>query len=197
MTFQTDAPLVHRNMHASNRSAREMARMAYEGDLDVAPAYQRPSIWSLEQQMALVRSWCLGVPIPAVIVNDRGSDAWRRANGSSPIDRNEASYVAVDGRQRLECAVEWFHGSLAVPASWFDPEYVETTIDTNDGPYVTYAGLTLVGQRLFSNHAMLPMIEANALSEAEEADLYLLTNGGGTPQTQDDMDHAASYGTEI
>lgn len=197
MTFQTDAPLVHRSLSASNRQAREVAHLAFSGDLDVAPAYQRPSVWTEAQQIGLIRSWMLGVPIPSVTINDRGSDAWRQANGTSPVDTGDASYVAVDGKQRIETAVAWFHGDLAVPASWFAPEAVESTVETTDGLYVTYAGLNLVAQRRFANRAMLPVIEANALSVAEEADLYLLVNGAGTPQSQDDMDNAASYATEM
>ena len=179
MTFQTDAPLDHRSMHASNRVAREIARMVIEGDMSVTPPYQRPSVWTTAQQIGLIRSWALGVPIPAIMVNDRGTDAWRRVNGSSPVDTGAASYVAVDGRQRIETAVAWFFGNLAVPASWFDPEWVNETFQTDDGAYLTYAMLTLVGQRLFSNRAMLPMIEANALSVTEEADLFMLVNPPG------------------
>ena len=197
MTLQTDAPLVHRSLHASNRGAREIARLAFEGDLDLNAPYQRPSVWTKTQQINLVRSWASGVPIPAIMVNDRGTDAWARANGSSPLDTGDACYVAVDGKQRVETAVAWFFGDLAVPASWFDPDAVEETVETDDGPYVTYKGLTLVAQRHFSNRAMLPTIEANASSVAEEADLYLLVNAAGTAQTETDLANAASYGTEM
>jgi hypothetical protein len=197
MTLQTDAPLVHRSLHASNRQAREVARMVSDGLLDVAPAYQRPSVWTRTQQINLVRSWLLGIPVPAIMINDRGTEAWRRANGSSPLDSGEACYAAVDGRQRLEAAAAWFSGALAVPASWFDPAVVETVTETDDGPYVTFTGLTLVGQRLMSNRAMLPAIEANANTVAEEADLYMLVNTGGTHQTEADLDHAAAYGTSL
>lgn len=198
MTFQTDAPLVHRSLHASNRGAREIARSAFEGDLDLTAPYQRPSVWTVEQRMLLVKSWCLGIPVPAIMINDRGTDAWKRANGGrSPLDHGEAYYVAVDGKQRVEAAVDWFFGDLAVPASWFPAEAVETTVDTADGPYVTYSGLTVVAQRHFVNRAMLPTIEANATTVAEEADLYLLVNTGGTQQTQDDLDNAAIHGTSI
>lgn len=198
MTFQTDAPLVHRSLHASNRGAREVARMAFEGDIDLNAPYQRPSVWSVEQQINLVRSWMLGIPVPAIMVNDRGTAAWKNANGGrSPLDHGEAYYVAVDGKQRLESAIAWFFGDLAVPASWFPAESIEETIDTDDGAYVTYAGLTVVAQRHFTNRAMLPTIEANASTVAEEADLYMLVNTGGTAQSQDDLDNAASYGTSL
>lgn len=198
MTFQTDAPLVHRSLSASNRSAREIARQAFEGDLDLFAPYQRPNVWGLTSQMNLVRSWCLGIPVPAVYLNDRGTHAWKIANdGRSPLDHGEAYYAVVDGKQRISTAVGWFFGDLAVPASWFPAESIETTVDTDDGPYVTYAGLSLVAQRHFSNRAMLPTIEANATTVAEEADLYLLVNTSGTAQSEDDLAHAATFSSEM
>lgn len=197
MSFHTDAPLVHRSLHASNRQAREVARLVLDGDLDVAPAYQRPSVWRTAQRIGLVKSWLTGVPVPAVMINDRGTMSWRRANGSSPVDNGGPSYVVVDGRQRIETAVAWFSGDLAVPASWFKRDAVVETIAKPDGRYVTFHGLTQVEQRLMTNRAMLPVIEANATTVAEEADLFLLINGAGTPQTAEDMDRAASYATEM
>lgn len=198
MTFQTDAPLTHRSLHASNRSAREVARLAVEGEIDLNAPYQRPSVWTVTQRMLLVKSWCLGIPVPAIYLNDRGTHAWKVANGGrSPLDHGEAYYVVVDGKQRLESAVAWFFGDLAVPASWFAADAIETTIDTDDGAYVTYDGLTVVAQRHFTNRAMLPTIEANATTVAEEADLFMLVNTGGTEQTQADLDNAAAYGTSL
>lgn len=198
MTFQTDAPLVHRSLHASNRGAREIARQAFEGDLDLNAPYQRPSVWTPDQQINLVKSWCLGIPVPAIMINDRGTSAWKDANGGrSPLDHGEAYYAAVDGKQRISTAVAWFFGDLAVPASWFPTEAIETTVATDDGPYVTFAGLSVVAQRHFTNRAMLPAIEANASTVAEEADLYLLVNTGGTAQTQHDLDHASAYASEM
>lgn len=189
---QTNAPIKHRSMHASNRQAREVARLAMEGEMTLDAPYQRSSVWTEDQRINLVRSWCSGVPVPAVIINTRGGNpAW----GSGP-DRSLPGghcYAAVDGKQRIETAVAWFSGDLAVPASWIDPEEIETTVETDDGPYVTYTGLTLAGQRLMSNHSMLPVIEAAANSIEEEANLYLLVNTGGTSQSEADLANAASY----
>lgn len=192
MTRQSDAPIKHRSMHASNRQAREVARMVTSGDMDLNPPYQRPSVWTEDQRVNLVRSWLSGVPVPAVIVNTRGGNsAWETGPERSII--GGCYYATVDGKQRIETAVAWFEGDLAVPASWFDPEVVETTVETDDGPYVTYAGLTIVGQRHMSNNAMLPVIEAGASSIEEEADLFLLVNTGGTAQTVEDLANAAAH----
>ena len=72
---------------------------------------------------------------------------------------------------------------LAVPASWFPAEYVEATVDTGDGPYVYRTGLNMVADRMFRNRAILPVAETTVETIEEEAAVYLLVNGAGTPQT--------------
>lgn len=69
-TNQTDAPIQSYSMQASNRSAREIARI-FEEDGDLSPEYQRTSVWLEEDRILLVRSWLMGVPIPAIVINDR------------------------------------------------------------------------------------------------------------------------------
>jgi hypothetical protein len=142
--------------------------------------YQRPSVWTIAQRQNLVRSWLSGIPVPAVIVNNRWDGPWGPDRG----------YAVVDGKQRLETAVAWFEGELAVPASWFQPaDYTETTA-TGDGPYVTYNQLSDARRRLLSNRAQLPMLEAHLDSLRAEAELYDLVNTGGTNQRDEDIDRA-------
>jgi hypothetical protein len=193
MTRQSTAPLTHTSLQASNRQARETARSATEGLLDLNAPYQRGSVWTLDQRIALVRSWLLGIPVPAVLVNNRCTDLWRRANGSSPLDTGKGMWACVDGKQRIESAIAWFEGDFAVPASWFEADRVETVEETEDGPYVRYSGLTQAGQRIFVNRAFLPVIEAQVATVEDEADLYLLINMGGTAQTETDLANAAAH----
>lgn len=197
MTRQTAAPLDSLSLGTTNRQARELARLAHGGEMDVAPPYQRAPVWSLDQRIALVKSWMQGIPVPGIMINDRGGYAWRRANGESPLDTGVGIYAVVDGRQRVETAIAWFYGDLAVPASWFPADEVETTVETDDGPYVTFSGLTARGQMFTSTKFMLPMTEAKLATITDEADLYLLVNGGGTPQTEADLDRAASFSSEM
>jgi hypothetical protein len=183
MTLQTDAPLTHTSLHASNRQARD-------GDVLLDAEYQRGSVWSDAQRALLVKSWLLGVPVPAVMLNVRYSNpAWARGPGRE-FPATEPAFAAIVGRQRIETAVSWFFGDLAVPASWFPADHVEQTVDTDDGPYVRYAGLTPTAQRLMGNRAMLPAIEAQVDTVQAEASLYLLLNTAGTSQTDEDMDRA-------
>lgn len=190
MTRQTAAPLESANLDASNRSAREISRMVRDGYMTVDLPYQRGSVWTEDQRIALVRSWLTGVPIPAIIVNDRSTAWWTDTDAYDPRSLGP-NYAVIDGKQRVESAIAWFDGDVAVPASWFKPEYVEHTQDTDDGPYVTYTGLTVIGQRLMTNRAFLPMALGTLPTVRAEAEIYLLVNGGGTPQSDADMTNAA------
>lgn len=190
MTRQTGTPIEAYSLQASARSAREIARIFTEDSGDLSPEYQRGSVWTEDQRIALVRSWLMGVPIPAVIINDRIFGSWPDG-GPNGTPAGGFTYSVIDGKQRIETAVAWFNGDLAVPASWFPAEVVEQTEDTNDGPYVRYTGLTKPGQRYCANRFQLPTVEAKVATLEEEASLYLLVNGGGTPQTDESMANAA------
>jgi hypothetical protein len=186
MTRQTDAPVDHQTLNATNRPVTFFIQFAADGQIDLSPAYQRGRVWTTDQRIALVYSWLSGVPIPAVILNDRTYAGWRR-NG----DTTAYAYAVIDGKQRIETAIAWVSGDFAVPASWFDPEFVETTEQTEDGLYVRFTGLTEIGRRFAMRHASLPCAEGRLDSIAAEARVYQLVNGGGTPQTAADMNNAA------
>jgi hypothetical protein len=189
MTYQTASPLEHRSLGATNRFADFFVRNVQRGDMLLDPPYQRGDVWNNEQRMGLVRSWLQGVPIPAVIINDRCSPTWFAAN---PHDRDDPpySYAVIDGRQRIQTAVDWLGGELLVPASWFPAEHVAAKSWTSDGPYVRYTDLTQVGQRFAESRCVLPCAEGKCATVEEEAEIYLLVNGAGTPQTDADMARA-------
>jgi hypothetical protein len=191
MTRQTDQPLLDYQLNTSSRSARDLARhMVPQMDLD--PPYQRGAVWTLDQRIGLVKSWITGVPIPAVILNNRDNYGWTRTYGAPVYKQHPGQiWAVVDGKQRIETAVAWFTNELAVPASWFDRLDVARTADTEDGPYACYDMLTVRTQRMMGLHIQLPVIEAKLPSVQAEAELYLLVNGGGTGQTPEDMARAA------
>lgn len=187
-TYQTSAPLEPTPLAATNRSARELARLAENGTIDINTPYQRGNVWTIAQRIGLVRSWLLGLPIPAVIVNDRMSAGWARRN---PGRRRHGRYGCVDGKQRLTTAKMWFTGALLVPASWFFAGEIECLTDTDDGPYVRYTDLIVPMRQHTGMTWTIPLAEAQVPTIHEEAAIYLLVNGGGTPQSDADMDNAA------
>ncbi len=192
-TLQVSAPFERLSLDASNRMSRELVRMVGSGHLDLDPPYQRPSVWTRDQQRGIVRSWLQGIPIPAITVNDRTTPGWTAEAGERPLETGRGMYAVIDGKQRLEAACAWFDGELDVPASWFKEEDVAETTMTDDGPYVTFDQLTKRGQSILAlgGGSPMPMNTAKVKSVEAEADLYLLLNGSGTPQTDDDMANAA------
>lgn len=181
-------------------------------DLD-AP-YQRPSVWTVEQRRALIRSFMMGVPVGAVVYAALG---YHDTHTTTP----GGYYRVVDGQQRIRAVRAWFSGELDVPGHWF------TTADLNDpearGRMVTIADLSTRGSRGAWRWS-LPSLVLDSVNEtrrdasgewerepeavvngrrtgggvrrygrtkaeavAFEAEVFLLLNGGGTNQTDDHM----------
>jgi hypothetical protein len=192
MTRQTPAALSRLPLNTSNRHARWLVRQVEAGEIDINPPYQRGEAWTEDQRVALMRSLLSGVPVPTLIINERHHQGWA---DTAAYDRNSpggaGSYAVIDGKQRLLALAAWFSGDLAIPASWLPSEEVLVSEDTADGPYVRVSGLTDLGQRMTGQRILLPVSEARVSSVQEEAAIYLLVNGGGTPQTDSDMARAA------
>jgi hypothetical protein len=137
-----------------------------------------------------MRSLLSGIPVPTLIINDRHGQHWTDTDTYDRHSGGSPSYAVVDGKQRLLCLKAWYDDELAVPASWIEPEMVDVTEPTSDGPYVRVSGLNELGRRATGERILLPVGEAQAGSLREEAEIYLLVNGGGTPQSDADMDNA-------
>ncbi|MER7937901.1 MULTISPECIES: DUF262 domain-containing protein [unclassified Streptomyces] len=192
MTLQTAEPFDHISLNPTHVTLGELVRRIEGGMLDLDPPYQRGDVWTVDQRMALVQSWLRGLPAGVVILADRCNDRWQKAHGGrGPYETGEALWACVDGKQRFTTALMWRTDGFAVPASWLDPRNVDTTEDTDDGPYVRFSGLSAAGQRFVERYCSLLIAEAKECATVEEeAELYLLVNGGGTPQTNESMANA-------
>lgn len=185
MTRQTTQPLREYRSTVISGVAYEIVN-SMRPFLILDPPYQRGAVWTLDQRIALVRSWLMGTPIQGIVLNDRARTTWK---GESP---DSGSIAVVDGKQRVMTAAAWFDGELAVPATWFTPEWLtDEFVQTEDGLYVTHKHLSRPGRTMAKMNFKLPRIEATLATVEEEAELYLLVNGGGTPQTAADMANAA------
>lgn len=192
MTRQTVAPLNHTSLNPTYRAARGLVDLIADGSLLLDPPYQRGSVWTLDQRIALVESWLRGLPTHVVTLADRGTEMWRQANGVDVYETGKGIWAVIDGKQRLTTAIMWLGNEFAVPASWFPADHVAETEDTSDGPYVRHDGLTPKGQRFFDLRGSLLVAETkNCATVADEARFYLLVNGGGTAQSDADMANAA------
>lgn len=189
--MRTPRPIEHLSLSATNRPAEFFVRSVVgRNRMLLDPPYQRGAVWTVDQQRALILSWLMGLPIPAIIINNRDTAGWEARN---PQDRQTHfhAYAVIDGQQRIRTAIAWFQDDLLVPAGWFPADEVAETVDTPDGPMVSFERLTEKGQRMIDDYALLPCAEAHVFTVADEARIYLLVNGGGTAQTDADMGRAA------
>lgn len=185
MTYQTSEPVKRLPVNISARAWVGLVDQLRSGDMTYDTPYQRGDVWTTGQRVLLIYSILSGTPIPALIIAERPASAWYGPDGSRmPI------YAVIDGKQRLTTVEMFRDNRLAVPASWFAAERIEKTEDTGDGPYVRWEGLTATARRFFGNR---PAATAEGPVEtiAEEAAIYLRVNGGGTPQSAEDMARAA------
>lgn len=75
----------HIRITTKNYTLREIFSQIEEGELDLAPDFQRSFVWKKRQQVRLIESILLGIPLPAFYFN---------------LDQSGAIQV-VDGVQRL------------------------------------------------------------------------------------------------
>lgn len=113
------------SLDSSIRQVRSFADLASESSggqtpvgLLLDPPYQRTSVWGPEQRQNLIRSFLMGLPIPAVVLNDR----FAAGDGAFWSGTRDWRVAVVDGRQRLETLLDWWSGKLAVPAAWFSQD---------------------------------------------------------------------------
>lgn len=191
MTRQTNEPIEHTNFSPTFQRASALVRQVEEGHLDLRPPYQRGSVWDLPRQISLVESWLRGVPTGTVVFADRINNFWRGPDGKEAVPGTTAMYACIDGQQRVRTAIGWFGSEFAVPASWFNPEWVVETETTDDGPYVRHNGLSRTGVNFIELRASIQVAEARTCASiADEARIFLLLNEGGASQTAADLDNA-------
>lgn len=188
MTRQTASPLDRLPISTMNMPLTNLVNWVERGRLDLNPPYQRGDVWTEDQRIALVYSWLTGATIPSITINDRSGREWVGA----PLPSNGTGwYACIDGKQRMTTAVMWMRGEFAVPASWFPADCVAITEVTADGSYVRYTGLNERGQSRSTDRTAIPVGMGEFATVQAEAQVYLLLNGGGTPQSDADMRNAA------
>jgi len=182
-TLQTVSPLERTTLVPSVRQAGWFVLLRDNGELELDAPYQRGSVWTTDQRRNLMRSFLLGLPVPAILLNDRAN--------ANPQARDVQPYAVIDGKQRIESVLAWHDDELDIPASWLPPEHVASTHSTDDGPYVYRSELTPAARRLIDNRATVPTCEASVPSVRDEAEIFTLVNGGGTLVDGDAMARAA------
>jgi hypothetical protein len=185
-SMQTAEPLPEVRLNMTTRPVSWLYPVTTPGqqEFDVDQPYQRGDVWGLTRRRNLIRSLIMGVPIPSLVINDRGNGYFHHV-GYDEI-RSEA-YAIVDGKQRATTYGMFGADEFSIPASWLKPDWIETVEDTVDGPYVRRSGLSLGGRRRF-DRCPVAVSEARFRTMAEEQLVFDLVNFGGVAQGETDKD---------
>lgn len=164
--------------YRASASARSLHFFTDEGfmreQIDLNPPYQRGLVWGTKRKRNLIRSLLSGIPVPSIVINDRSVrfEEW---------DANtDASYVVVDGKQRITALRDFVDGKFGVPGDWFD-------VDADE---VLFPELGLPSQRHFL-HRPIAVSEAKLATLDEERDMFDLINFGGLAQGETDIEESA------
>lgn len=192
MTRQTAQPLTRLPINSLSMPLWNLVQFVDNGRIDLNPPYQRGDRWTTDQRVALVYSWLVGATVPSITISDRSGHIWKDRATFDPSKTDVGIWACIDGKQRLTTAALWMDDQFAVPASWFPADCIERTELTEDGPYVRYrTGLNDKGRNRSTDRTVMPVGVGEFASLREEASIYMLLNGGGTPQTEADMANAA------
>lgn len=141
-------------------------------DYILDPAYQRGSVWTLEQRQNLILSILQGLPIGALFLNDR----------------DIANYAVVDGKQRIETLQMFAAGEFSISAEWVGMDgakRVESNEDIAGAGLVTYGDLPESIRRRIDNFAVATYetrFRGTSVERYEqELELFNRVNFGGTP----------------
>jgi len=147
-------------------SLRQAVDDIKDGTIDLAPDFQRPSVWTAQQRSRLIESILLGIPLPAFYFS---------ADGAGQLQ-------VVDGVQRLSSIVEFASGQFALQ----DLEYL-TLLEAK-----RFAELDAPLRRRFhQTQIVVNVIEPGTPVEVK-FNIFKRINTGGEPLTPQEIRHALS-----
>lgn len=175
--------------------------------LDLDAPYQRGSVWTLDQRRALIKSLYMGLPVGSII------------SSVLPYREGGAHVRIVDGKQRIETIRAFVTDGFSIPYAWLREEDREDMeFGPSENPLLAEDAMVLYSQcsqrfRRGVDNWKMPALEFSGELEWQgrtadgdpiwrrrswdeilqaEAQIYLLINGGGTAQTDEDMARATS-----
>lgn len=148
-----------------NFSIREIYTQIIETELDLAPEFQRSFVWKPRQQVRLIESILMGIPLPAFYFNQ---------------DKTGAQQV-VDGVQRLTTIKRFMAGQLVLDA--------ENLVSLKDLHGQHYAELESLTKRRFANTQIVAYIIEPQTPDALKYDIFNRVNTGGSPLSAQEIRH--------
>jgi hypothetical protein len=151
-------------------SLRNIMDMIDEGDLDLAPDFQRLRVWKSGQKSRLIESLLLRIPLPAFYF---ASDS-------------EGKLQVVDGVQRLSTIYEFVRGKH--PFRLTNLEYLDSEVG---GKTFEELKNTIWAKRIYNTQIVTNVIDPQTPMRVK-FDIFKRINTGGTPLNGQEIRHCMS-----
>jgi hypothetical protein len=151
-----------------NFTIREIFTQIDEGDLDLAPDFQRSFVWKIRQQIRLIESILLGIPLPAFYFNQDGL----------------GSHQVIDGVQRLTTVKLFMTNDLLL-----DEQHLEYLKDLQG---LMYSTLDPGTRRRFAGTQIVAHVIEPQTPDEVKYDIFNRVNTGGSPLTAQEIRHCMS-----
>jgi hypothetical protein len=151
-----------------NFTVREIFTQIIEKDLDLAPDFQRSFVWKIRQQIRLIESILLGIPLPAFYFNQD----------------NVGAHQVIDGVQRLTTIMLFMSDELKLEEQHM--EYLKPL----QGLF--YSTLDPATRRRFSGTQIVAHVIEPQTPYEVKYDIFNRVNTGGTPLSPQEIRHCMS-----
>jgi len=151
-------------------SLRNILDMIDEGEIDIAPDFQRLQVWSPQQKSRLIESVLLRIPLPAFYF---ASDS-------------EGKLQVVDGVQRLSTIFDFVRGDKSFPLVQL--EYLMEEVGGKRFPSLKGS---VWAKRINSTQIVANVIDAQTPTQVK-FDIFKRINTGGTPLNSQEIRHCMS-----
>ncbi|MBD9358830.1 DUF262 domain-containing protein [Methylomonas sp. EbA] len=139
-----------------------------EKELDLAPDFQRTFVWNTKQQIRLIESILLGIPLPAFYFNQ---------------DKDGAQQV-IDGVQRLTTIKRFMSNQLELKE-----EHLEYLSPLKGA---TFSSLDPATKRRFAGTQIVAHVIEPQTPDDVKYDIFNRVNTGGSPLTAQEIRHCMS-----
>ena len=152
-------------------SLKQVIDMIEDGDIQLAPDFQRLRVWNAVQKSQLIESILLRIPLPAFYFSS-----------------DEHGFLqVVDGMQRLSTINDFFHGKFKLTGL----EYLQESLGNK-----TYKDLENFEGSLWARRIKTTQIFANVIDPQSPVqvkfDIFKRLNTGGTPLNSQEIRHCIS-----
>ena len=157
-----------------NLSIRYVLDMIDDGDLEIAPEFQRRKVWDPIQRSRLIESILLHIPLPAFYFSEDDSGKYR----------------VVDGLQRLSAIYDFVKGGKD-QNSFYPLTKLEYLKEELGGKKYDDLKTTLWARRISSTQLNINVIAPTTPSKVK-FNIFKRINTGGTPLNEQEIRHCMS-----